>query len=220
MSETALEMREAAIRVLIADDHPVVLEGLVALLSHQKEIAVIATATNGREAVQMYSELRPDVTLLDLRMPGVSGLQALEAIREIDTEARVLVLTTFDGDENIYRAIHGGARGYLLKEAGADDIVEAVLAIHAGRRYIPDEISGKLAEHIGHSTLTKRETEVLNLAARGKKNKQIAAILGLTEGTVKGYFNNILLKLAAHDRTEAVTIAASRGIIRIDRREA
>jgi two-component system NarL family response regulator len=203
----------SVIRVLIADDHPVVLRGLATFLSRNAGIEIVGTASTGTEAVTKFRELRPDVLVLDLRMPGKTGVEALREICKIDREARVLVLTTFDAEEDIYSAIQAGARGYLLKEAGGEKIIDAVTTIYNGQRYIPESISKRLAEHIGHAALTQREIDVLTLAAQGEKNKQIGARLGITEGTVKGYFNNILLKLQARDRTEAVAIGLRRGII-------
>jgi two-component system NarL family response regulator len=149
-------------------------------------------------------------------MPGMSGMEALREIRRSQPGARVLILTTFDAEEDVYNAIQAGARGYILKEASGREIIGAVVSIHDGQRYIPESISMRLAERIGQSALTPREIEVLTLASRGEKNKEIGAQLGITEGTVKGYINNILLKLQARDRTEAVAIAIRRGIIPID----
>jgi two-component system NarL family response regulator len=209
-------MSRRPIRVLVADDHPVVLEGLVRLLSSAHDIEIAATASSGAEAVAMFREHRPDVAILDLRMPGMSGMEALREIRRSQPGARVLILTTFDAEEDVYNAIQAGARGYILKEASGREIIGAVVSIHDGQRYIPESISMRLAERIGQSALTPREIEVLTLASRGEKNKEIGAQLGITEGTVKGYINNILLKLQARDRTEAVAIAIRRGIIPID----
>ena len=208
-------MSRRPIRVLVADDHPVVLQGLVSLLSSAREIEVAATASTGAEAIAKFRELRPDVAILDLRMPEMSGMEALREIRRNQHDARALILTTFDAEEDIYSAIQAGARGYILKEANAREIIDAVVTIHDGQRYIPESISARLAERIGQSALTPREIEVLTLASRGEKNKGIGAQLGITEGTVKGYINNILLKLQARDRTEAVAIAMRRGIIRV-----
>ena len=204
------------IRLLIADDHPLVLRGLKAILADRRDLVVEATAQGGAEAVRLFREHRPDVVVLDLRMPEVSGLQVLEQIRAIDPGARVLVLTTFDDEEDIYRALHEGARAYVLKSAPPEEIVGAILRVYEGQRYIPPAVSGKLLQHLEGSALTGREVEVLTLAARGEKNKQIAVRLRITEGTVKSYINNILLKLGARDRTEAVTTGLRRGIIRIE----
>lgn len=211
-----MTMTSRPIRVLLADDHPVVLRGLVALLSARRNLAVVATAGNGKEAVMLFEQHRPDVSVLDLRMPVMNGLEALARIRAIDAEARVIMLSTFGGEEDVYRAAQEGVRGYLLKEAGAEEIIAAVQRVHEGQRYFPAEISGKLAEHLEQSELTKREVDVLTLASAGAKNKQIAARLHLTEGTVKTYMVNVLLKLGANDRTEAVMIGLRRGIIHID----
>ncbi len=208
-------MRDA-IRVVIADDHPIVLEGLASLLARRREIVVVGRASGGHEAVSLFERIRPDVTVLDVRMSGVTGLDALARIREIDPAARVLMLAALDTEEDVRRSLQLGARAYILKESSGDEIVSAILRVYEGQRYIPAGISIRLAEHMEHSSLTAREIGVLELAAAGCKNKEIATRLGIAEGTVKGYVNAILLKLAARDRTEAVTIALRRGIIRID----
>ena len=204
------------IRLLVADDHPLVLRGFASILGGRRDIVVVATATGGREAVSLYKEHRPDVALLDLRMPDMTGLEALQQIRAFDPAARILILSTFDGDEDVITALRSGARAYVLKDTSPEELIAAVLRVAAGQRYIPPGIAGKLANHLEDSILTPRETDVLLLAARGEKNKQIASHLGITEGTVKGYFNNILVKLGAKDRTEAVTSGLRRGIIRMD----
>lgn len=205
------------IRVLIADDHPLVLRGMQCILGARREIVVVGAAPSGADAIRLFRELRPDVVALDLRMGDVSGLQVMEEIRTVQPGARVVMLTTFDDEEDVYRAMHDGARAYLLKTAPPDEIVTAILRVHEGQRYVPPALSGKLLDRGEGSVLTAREVEVLTLAARGEKNKQIAVHLKITEGTVKSYVNNILLKLGARDRTEAVTIGLRRGIIRIEK---
>ena len=203
------------IRIVLADDHPVVLEGLKTL-AESHGIVVVATASNGREAVDSYRKHRPDVTLLDVRMPVMDGIEALREIRAFDAKARVVMLTTYDDHESVYRSLTGGARGYLLKSANAEEIASAVRAVNEGGRYIPPAVSKALADRIGASQLTPRELEVLNLTARGEQNKEIAALLGISAGTVKGHLKNILVKLGARDRTEAVTAALQRGILRVE----
>jgi len=206
-------MSANAVRVLVADDHPVVLEGLISLLKNQPILAVVAGATNGRDAVALYRHHRPDVALLDVRMPAMSGIQALREIRAFDGRARVVMLTTFDGDEDIHRAIEAGARAYLLKEMTGDELTAAILRVHAGERVLPPPVEARMAERLSGALLTTREVDVLALAARGEKNKQIGARLGITEGTVKGYVAAILVKLGARDRTDAAMIGLRRGII-------
>jgi DNA-binding NarL/FixJ family response regulator len=204
------------IRLLIADDHPLVLQGLQSILSGHRDFKIVAVAQGGAEAVTLYRQHRPDVVILDLRMPDMTGLEALEQIRRFDAAARVLMLSTFDCDEDVYRALRLGARAYVVKDAPPSEIISAVLRVWDGQRYVPSRIAEKLMEHIQEPLLTQRELEVLRLAAGGEQNKQIAARLGITVGTVKGYVNNILCKLQARDRTEAVTLGLRRGIISID----
>jgi len=207
---------ERRIRVLIADDHPIVVQGLCDLLSRERDIEIAGTASNGVDAVLRYRELRPDVAILDLRMPRMTGQEALAEIRKADPEARIVILTTFHDDDDVYGAIRAGARGYILKDASGASIIDAIKTVDLGQRYIPDAIAERLAEHVEQPLLTPREVDVLRLAARGNKHKEIGSQLGITEGTVKGYVNNILLKLRARDRTDAVTTALRRGIIKDD----
>lgn len=205
------------IRVLIVDDHPIVREGLAALIARRPDMAVSGEAGDGRQAVEKHRLLRPDVTLMDLRMPEMDGLAALRAIRAEAPTARVIVLTTFDGDEDAYLALEAGAAGYLLKDAPRESLMDAIRAVRAGRRWIPPEVAAKLAERVGAPALSPREREVLSLIARGRSNHQIGAALGIAEGTVKVHVNSILGKLEAGDRTEAVTVALRRGILHLDR---
>ncbi len=204
------------IRVLLADDHPVVREGLSAILSRQPDVTVMGAVENGERAVEVCAAERPDVVLMDLRMPGMGGVAATRSIAERSPGCQVLILTTFDGDEEIYSALKAGARGYLLKDAGREELLAAIRGVHAGRRWIPPAVADRLAERVAGSELTSREVEVLSLVAAGNSNKRIARRLGITEGTVKGHLNSILGKLAADDRTEAVTRALRRGILRLD----
>lgn len=203
------------IRVLIADDHPVVREGLVALIARRTDMEVVAEAGGGREAVRLFAEHAPDVLLIDLRMPDMDGVEAIRAIRERCPDARIVVLTTFDGDEDIYRGIRAGARAYLLKGSPREDLMECIRAVHEGQTRIPPEVAAKLAGRVGGHELTAREREVLGLVARGMGNREIGVELAITEGTVKVHINNILSKLNVGSRTEAATLALRRGIVRL-----
>jgi two-component system NarL family response regulator len=207
---------ERKIRLLLVDDHPVVREGLASLLGRQEDMSVVGSASSGEEAVALCAAAHPDVVLMDLRMPGKGGVEATRVICDRFPKCSVLVLTTFDGDEEIYQALRAGARGYLLKDAHRDDLLDAIRGVHAGKRWIPPAVADKLAQRVAGSQLTSREVEILALVAAGNSNKRIASRLGITEGTVKGHLNSILGKLAADDRTEAVTRAVRRGILRLD----
>jgi DNA-binding NarL/FixJ family response regulator len=204
------------IRVLLAEDHEVVRDGLAAIIDYQADMTVVGHACNGEEAVERFAELQPDITLMDLRMPGMGGAPAIEAIRKKFGDARIIVLTTYDGDENIYRALKAGARGYLLKDSGKDDLLSAIRAVHEGRSYVPPEIATRLVTRTqAGAPLTTREIEVLRLMAEGKSNKEIGAALFISEGTVKTHVNSIHEKLSVSDRTEAVIVALKRGIIHL-----
>jgi DNA-binding NarL/FixJ family response regulator len=204
---------EVVIRVLSVDDHPVVREGIAALIARQSDMELIAEACNGREAVELFRRHQPDVTLMDLQMPEMSGIDALSAIRGEFPEARVIVLTSYAGDVQVSRALRSGARGYLLKDMLRKELLETIRAVHAGHRRLSAEAAAEIAEHAIDDALTPRETDVLRLIAAGNANKAIATHLGLTEETVKHHVKNILPKLGANDRTHAVTIALKRGII-------
>jgi len=204
------------IRVLAADDHPLIRAGLVAFLATEPDLRVVAEAANGEEALEKYRELRPDIVLMDLSMPVMDGLSATRAILDEFPDARVIVLTTYDGDEDIHRALDAGARGYLLKDMVAADVLNVIRTVHGGRRGIPHAVAAKLAERTPRVPLTPRETEVLSLVAEGLSNAEVAARIGRTEGTVKVHVKNILQKLDASDRTEAVTTALRRGFIRLE----
>jgi DNA-binding NarL/FixJ family response regulator len=210
------EQVEGPIRILIVEDHQVVRQGFVALLRMVGGMDVVAEASSGTQAVELYRQHKPDVTLMDLRMPGMGGVETITAIREEFPDARVIVLTTFDGDEDIYRAIQAGARGYLLKGMSIDELVEAIQTVHRGRSKIPSAIAERLAERLSGNALTERETEVLKTIALGKSNKEIASILFISEATVKTHINNLLSKLGATDRTQAARIALQRGIVHLD----
>jgi len=204
------------IRLLIVDDHPIVRDGLVAILHEgEPDLEVVGEAGDGKEAVAMWLNLRPTVTIMDLQLPGLTGVEAITAIRKVDPEARVLVLTTFDGDADIQRALEAGARGYLLKSVRRATLIEAVRAVAAGRRYLPPAAAARLVEAMGAERLTTRELDVLRLLAQGERNREIAQTLGLAEPTVKIHVNNLLRKLEAKDRTEATVIALRRGLIHL-----
>jgi DNA-binding NarL/FixJ family response regulator len=203
------------IRVLIVDDHLVLREGVAALLEDEGDIKIVGSAADGAEAVTAFATLRPDVTLLDLQMPVMDGLQALEAMIKQKPNARVIVLTTYNGDAQALKALKLGAAGYLLKTALRRELIDAIRAVHAGRRYVHAEVAQEIAIHAAQDHLSDREIAVLRLVAAGKANKTIAAEMSLSEDTIKGHLRNILSKLGAHDRTEAVTVAIKRGIISV-----
>jgi|SRR5436309_1984415 len=203
------------IRVLSVDDHPLIRKGIAFILANEPDIELVAEAADGNEAVQVYRQLRPDVTLMDLRMPGLDGIAATRAIRAEFPEARIIALTMYDGDQDIYRALDAGVRGYLLKEKVHANVVCAVRLVQSGKRLVPPEVAERLAEHFPKAALTPRETEVLALVADGLGNKEIAERLGIASGTIKIHVQNILDKLGASDRTQAVTIALHRGILHL-----
>jgi DNA-binding NarL/FixJ family response regulator len=208
---------DAPIRVLIADDHPVVRIGIIGMLEAvpADNIAVVGEAGNGREAVAQWDELRPDVALMDLRMPEMDGVEATQSIRERHLTARIIVLTAYDGDEDIFRGLKAGARGYLLKDATREQLLEAVRVVHSGRKYVPPAVAQKLAERADAPELSLRETEILALMAQGKSNRDIAALTFITEGTVKFHVSHILDKLKVQSRGEAVAVARKRGLVRV-----
>jgi two-component system NarL family response regulator len=204
------------IRVLVADDHPVVRAGLVAVLAHEADLEVVAEAENGVRAVALFRKLQPDVVLMDLRMPAMDGVQAIGAITQEFPAARILALTTYEGDGDIRGALEAGARGYLLKDMLLTEVIAAVRAVHRGERIIPGAVATRLAEFPAGSDLTERELEVLALVARGMANKDAARAIGRSEETVKIHLKNIFSKLRVTDRTEAVTVALARGLIHLD----
>lgn len=203
------------IRVLIVDDHPMLREGVAAVVGTRQDIEIVGEAENGQRAIEQFRRLRPDVTLLDLQMPVMGGIDALAVIRAEFPEARVVVLTTYSGDAQAVRALKTGAMGYLLKSALRTELLETIRAAHAGRRHLAREVASEIALHAVDDALSERELSVLKLVAAGHANKQIAAELAITEDTVKAHLKNIFSKLAVRDRTEAVTQAAKRGIIEI-----
>ena len=202
------------IRVGIVDDHPVVRDGLAAILSLQPDLKVVGEAATGREACALFDRQRPDVLLLDLKMPGMDGLEVVQTLCAAHPEARIVILTTYGGDEDIFWSLKAGAKGYLLKDAPRQQILEAIRTVHAGGRYLPAAIVSKVAEHALQPELTEREREVLHRMARGESNKEIGLALSIGEGTVKTHVKAILAKLDAVSRTEAVMIAAGRGLVR------
>ena len=206
----------STLRILAADDHPLIRAGLVSFLETEPGLEVVAEAGNGEEALEKFREVRPDIVLMDLSMPVMDGLAATRAIIDEFPHARVIVLTTYGGDEDIHRALDAGAMGYLVKDMVAEEILSVIRTVHAGRRGIPQPIAAKLAEHTPRIPLTPRETEVLSLVANGLSNAEVADRIGRTEGTVKVHLKNILQKLGANDRTEAVTTALRRGFIRLE----
>jgi DNA-binding NarL/FixJ family response regulator len=201
------------IRILAVDDHPLLLEGIAALLASQPDMKLVAEASTGREAVEQFRKHRPDLTLMDLQMPEMDGIEAMVAICSEFPEARIIVLTTYKGDVQVLRALKAGARAYLLKSLLRKELLDTIRAVHAGQKRIPPEVAAEVAEHAIEDTLTSREVDVLRLVAGGNANKLIADQLSITEDTVKGHVKNILSKLGARDRTHAVTIALKRGII-------
>jgi DNA-binding NarL/FixJ family response regulator len=203
------------IRVLCADDHPLVRKGIASIIANEEDIRLVAEASNGREAVELFRAHQPDVALLDLRMPELDGINATKAILAEFPDARIIALTSYDGDQEIYQALEAGVRGYLLKEMVHTEVLRAIRRVHAGKRLIPPEVSERLSEYFPQLALTPRETEVLAFVAQGLGNKEIADRLGTASGTVKNQIQTILAKLKASDRTQAVTIAIRRGILHV-----
>lgn len=206
---------ERTIRVLCADDHPLVRKGIVAILANEPDIELVAEAATGSAAVELFRQHRPDVTLMDLRMPELDGIGAIKEIRREFPDARIIALTSYDGDQDIYRALEAGVRGYLLKEMVHTEVLNAIRNVAAGKMLVAREVVERIAGYVPQEALTTREIEVLELVARGLANKEIAAQLNLASGTVKIHVQNILGKLEAADRTQAVTIALQRGILHL-----
>jgi DNA-binding NarL/FixJ family response regulator len=204
------------IRVLCVDDHPLIRKGMASILANEPDIRLVAEASDGREAVAQFREHQPDVTLMDLRMPRLDGIAATRAIRDEFPTARIIALTSYEGDQDIYRALEAGVRGYLLKESVHADVLRAIRVVHSGKRLLPPGVAGRLSEYFPEVALTPRETEVLGLVANGLGNREIADRLGTATGTVKIHVQNILEKLSAADRTQAVTIAIQRGILHLN----
>lgn len=205
-----------SIRILIVDDHPVVRAGLGSMLGTQPNLEIAGSASNGEEALSMLKTVEVDVVLLDLRMPGMSGIDTLRAMKEIPHAPPVIILTSYELDEDVYRAIQAGAQGYLLKDTSQREIVHAIETVRANKRYLPPHIGTRLAERITRSNLTGRETEILSILAKGLTNKEIGIVLSISENTVRNHVNSIIEKLEVKDRTEAATTAILRGIIHIE----
>ena len=208
--------RNEPIRILIVDDHMVVRMGLRSMIDTQPDMKVIAEAANGKEAVELFRVNRPDIVLMDLRMPVMNGVEATIAMRTEFPEARIILLTTYDGDENIYRALQAGARAYLLKDIPRGEFLEDIRAVHSGRHCLPPAVAARLAQRIPKPELSAREMEVLKLIIEGMSNKEIGATLSVTESTIKNHINSILAKLNVRDRTQAATTALRRGILMLD----
>jgi len=209
---TSVAVKES-IRVLLVDDHPLIREGIIAVIQGEAGIEVVGEASNGQEAIQLFRTLRPDVTLMDLQMPLMNGIETIKAIRDESPAARFIVLTTYQGDVQALRALKAGAAGYLLKNAIWKDLPDCIRTVHAGQRRIPPEVAAVLAEHVTDDHLTEREIQVLRRVALGTANKTIGAELSLSEATIKAHMKSILSKLGANDRTHAVTIAVQRGFL-------
>lgn len=208
-------MTDAPIRILVVDDHPVLRDGVAALLENQTDMVLAGEAGNGSEAVERFRQLRPDVTLMDLQMPGMNGVEAIGEIRAVDPHARIIVLTTYAGDVQAVRALKAGAAGYLLKGSLRTELIDAIHDVHRGQRHVHREVAGEIAMHVADEPLSEREVAILRLVSVGQANKQIASKLGLSEETVKGHLKSIFAKLDVADRTHAVTMAVRRGIIEL-----
>jgi DNA-binding NarL/FixJ family response regulator len=203
------------IRIFSVDDHPLLREGIAAIINSQPDMVMAATAATGNEAIQKYREIQPDVTLMDLRLPDLSGIDAMIAIRTEFEAARVIMLTTFEGDVEVHRALEAGARGYMLKSMPPKDLVDVIRHVHAGKKRVPPELAASLAEHLSDEPLTEREIDVLRHVAGGNRNRDIAERLFISEETVKVHMKHIMEKLGASDRTQAIAIAVRRGIIQL-----
>src|SRR5215813_486461 len=206
-------LRTRQIKILTVDDHPLVRQGIAAMIRGEKDMLIVGEAANGHEAIEMFRDQRPDVTLMDLQMPGLNGIDAITTIRREYPQARIIVLTTYEGDVLARRALRAGATGYILKDMIRTELLEAIRAVHLGRRYIPQKIAAELAEHYAEDDLSEREIEILREVARGTSNKIIAAHLSISEATVKAHMQKIMVKLGASDRTHAVNIATTRGFL-------
>ncbi|MGC1784616.1 MAG: response regulator transcription factor [Acidobacteriaceae bacterium] len=205
-----------SIKIMVVEDHHVVRQGLVALINGVPGMRVVADTADGRQALELFQQYQPDVTLMDLRLPGISGVSTITRIRSRFPQARIIVLTTYDGDEDIHHALEAGARGYLLKGMSSNELMDAIRAVHSGKSRIPSEVAERLAERMSRPSLTDRELDVLRQIVSGKSNKEIGRELAISEATVKTHINNILGKLGVTDRTQAVTTALQRGIVHFE----
>jgi two-component system, NarL family, response regulator len=206
-------MVDKSIRIMVVDDHPIVRSGLVLMINYTPNMEIVAEANNGLEAIELFRQQLPDVTLMDLRMPEMSGADAIAAIHQEFTDAKIIVLTTYDGDEDIYKGLKAGAKGYIFKNAPVDEIIRAIKTVYEGRKYIPPEVGEKLSERLNRPQLSNRELDVLKLVAKGLNNQQIASELYISESTVKYHINSVLSKLGVSDRTQATLVAIKRGIV-------
>lgn len=209
-------MSSRQIRVQCVDDHRILRDGLELIISQQRDMKLVASAATGEESVELFRRHRPDVTLMDLRLRGMSGIDAIRAIRRVDPNARIVVLTMYEGDEDIYRALEAGAVTYLLKDTISEDLIRVVREVHSGQRPVAPAVAARLATRASHETLTGREMEVMTQVAQGMRNKEIAAALGCREATVQVHLKNIYSKLKVSDRTAAVTVALQRGIVHVE----
>lgn len=208
-----MNLAPSRIRILLVDDHPLLREGVASVVERQSDMQLVAEATDGEQALALYRQMQPDITLMDLQMPGMGGIEAIRAITGEFPQARIIVLTTYRGDVQALRALKAGAMGYLLKSMLRKDLLDTIRHVHSGRRSIPPEIASEIATHVADDALSAREVEVLGEVAGGRSNKMIAAHMGISEETVKTHMKSILAKLGANDRTHAVTIALKRGIL-------
>lgn len=210
-----MDNNEKKIHILLVDDHPVVREGVAAMINRRPDMAVVGEASTGREAVTLFEQLLPDVTLMDLRLPELNGVEAIATIRANHPQAKMIILTTYDGDEDIYRGLQAGAMAYLLKDTPRPELLDTIRAVYAGQKRIPPEVAAKLTERMFAQELTGRERDVLDWVSKGLSNKEIGERLAITEGTVKTHINSLLAKLGVQDRTQAVTEALRRGILHL-----
>lgn len=208
--------RSSVICILVAEDRAIVRDGICTIVDLQPDLTVVAEAKNGEQAVTLYREYQPDVVLMDLRMPIMEGVEAIAKIKAEFSQAKITILTTYDTDEDIYRGLQAGARGYVLKDTTSEELAIAIRTVNSGKRYMPPQVAMKLAQRVANSELTSREMDVLKLLSNGRSNQQIGSVLKITEGTVKFHINNILSKLGVSDRTQAVITALKRGLVRLE----